>query len=145
MTDSDDDLQQMYDALRRVDESLAPSFDELLAGHRPASPRKESPPVPRPRRGAWWIAGGTLAATVLVLTVWLPIQPEVAPQPRPEPAARITAELEQLHDLCDSLQETIERMDPATMPDSSMPWPDVTASLSPFDPIAFPSENRSPT
>ena len=135
----DDDLKRMFEAQRKVDEGLTPSFGDIEAKLHaardltPAASDRKS--VSLPVR----IALSAIAVSVVIgLASWINT-------PRPDErdvSSASQADLQKLNQVCDSLLVRIKELDPETMMkagfvEPEMDWPTETDSLIPFETLSF--------
>jgi len=131
----DNDLKRMFEAQRKVDEGLAPAFDDIEAKLHPASNFRSaasdrkfgSLPVP--------VALSAIGLTVVIgLAIW-----NNTPRPdEPDVSSASQADLQKLNRICDLLLVRIEEQDSETMTsagtvEQEMDWPTGTDSLIPFE------------
>jgi hypothetical protein len=141
----DYDLKQMFDAQRKVDEGLAPSFDYLEAKSHAvsditstASDRKFMS-LPVPATSLPTIALSAIALSVVIgFASWI----NISRQNEPDVSLASQADLQKLNQACDSLQVKIRELDPETMMkagtvEQRMDWPTGTDSLIPFATLSF--------
>ena len=141
MVSEDSDLKQMFDAQRKIDEAIAPSFDDMqVKSHpSPADSTTATPFMPLPRYAATLVIASLALLVVFVFSNY------------PQRESRRVSSMEQvdeqrLNRLCDSLLVAIERLDSRSRPTvgqeskiQRMEWPTVTDSLIPFDTFSFNS------
>ena len=138
----DDLLRRMFEAQRKLDEELAPSFEDVEA-KTPAV--RQIAPAAADGQSTSLLARVALSAVALVLVVGLTSWIR-APRPEgPTLTSASSADMQRLNQTCDSLLVTINALDSATMTDADavgqeMVWRTGTDSMLPFETLRFDVE-----
>jgi len=141
----DNDLKRMFEAQRKVDERLTPSFDDIEAKSRAA---RDFTPAASDRKSVSWPVTVALSAIALSLVVGLASWINTSRPDEPDVSSASHADLQKLNQVCDSLLVRINELDPETMEESSTveqetDWPTGTDSLIPFETLRF-NARKSP-
>lgn len=143
----DSDLKRMFDAQRKIDEGLAPAFDEI---HAKSLASRDASPVKSARKSPSLAIAMVSTAIVLLIVIgffsWRNIRN--IPQPdEPHVASPPQTDLQKLSHACDSLLATIRQMDSAAITQltqesgQEMEWPTGTDSLIPFATLTMNTRN----
>ncbi len=137
---NDSDLKRMFDDQRKVDEGLAPSFDDIHAASVASHNNSPGSIVHQSLSLSFVVAGSVIGLSVVIaILAWTYTpQPDVSYLP-----ARTQTDLRKLHQTCDALLVTIREMDSPASTQSSqetdweMEWSTETDVLIPFDTLSF--------